>query len=383
MVIIKKFSKMSILENNNFNKIYFTLLFFVSLFFIFITFNSGFIMGGDSYTYVEWVDFIKIGSYEFINDNDSHSQKGYNYLITVFIIYFCQLLSIKFWQYIFIYLNLCIFIYLFILIFFLFDDEIKSLPVLLFSFYIFFLNFEQFLWVRYILTDYFFYLLVSLSLYAFIKMKNFSLNRYTLLLILIFILSFFTRPTYIIFGLIFSLKILKFFCNLFRINHLYPIFCFFSLMIFGIFFTYVIQSEIINDLSLERIAQYYSQGSVVLHRYHTYLEINEVNIIILIKLFCYKFIYFFVFWDQIYSFKHNLINSIIFIPTYVFAIFSLYKYKKFSDYHKKIIFNCIIYILSFAFFHALISIDYDWRFRLPVYFPIFLISILGFYKLKR
>jgi len=369
------------LKKNIFNKVYLTLLFFISLIFIFITFNISFVMGGDSYTYVEWVKFIKIGSYEFINDNSSHNQKGYNYLITVFIIYFCQLISMQFWQYIFIYLNLLIFIYLFLLILFLFDDKIKNIPVLLFSFYIFFLNYEQFLWVRYILTDYFFYLLVSLSLYAFIKMRNFSLNKYFLLIILIFVLSFFTRPTYIIFLLIFGLKILKFFCNLLNINHLYSVFCFFSLLLFAVLFTYIVQSGLITDLALEKIYRYYSEGVVVIQRYHTYVEVEEVTILILIKLFCYKFIYFFIFWDQLYSFKHNLINSVIFIPTYIFAVFSLYQYKKFNKYHKKIIFNCFIYILCFAFFHALTSIEYDWRFRLPVYFPIFLISILGFYKL--
>ena len=47
---------------------------------------------------------------------------------------------------------------------------------------------------------------------------------------------------------------------------------------------------------------------------------------------------------------------------------------------KKIVFNSFIFILYFVFFHSLTHIEYDWRFRLPIYLPIFLISILGFYK---
>ena len=74
---------------------YFVLPIFLSFLFIIYIFllNSlSFIMGGDSFTYLEWVQLIKNNDFSFINNNDEHSQKGYNYLISVYIMYFFQLI---------------------------------------------------------------------------------------------------------------------------------------------------------------------------------------------------------------------------------------------------------------------------------------------------
>ena len=66
------------------------------------------------------------------------------------------------------------------------------------------------------------------------------------------------------------------------------------------------------DLSFKKIFGYYQEGVIVRNRFHTYIEINQINLLNLLKLFFLKFIYFFVFWDQLYSLKHNILNTIIF-----------------------------------------------------------------------
>jgi len=375
---------MIFINKNTHKKTFWILFALLGIIFITITLKIGPIMGGDSFTYVAWVEYIKNNDFSFINNNDSHSNRGYFYLLTVYIIYFTQIISTQYWQYVFIFLNFIIFLFIYFLIYQLILKKLNNHFLNFFSFFIFFINYEQFLWIRYILTDYFFYFFISLSLFSLIKINKKKYLKYSLLIFISIALSIFTRPTFVVLILIFCLKFLKYLCNILKINNYFIFLTFLSLSIFGILFMNIVLGNIFNgyfdNSSLKLIAKFYSQGLIVHQRFHTYIEVVDLNILTLLKLFIVKFIYFFIFWDQLFSFKHNILNSIAFIPTYIFLIYGLIKYKYFNFYEKNIIFNSMIYILCFAYFHSLTHIEYDWRFRLPVYLPIFLISILGFYK---
>ena len=358
------------------------LLSFLFIIYIFLLNSLGFIMGGDSFTYLEWVQLIKNNDFSFINNKDEHSQKGYNYLVTVYIMYFFQIIYFQNWQMFFVYFNLCIFFLIFSLLLILLNKELKLIPILCFSLYIFFGNYEQFLWVRYLLTDYIFYLLVSLLFFMCFIYQIKKNIIYLIFIFLILVISFFTRPAFVVLFLIVTTLLIINICIKSRLYKFLPLFLLLYFFCFAIFFELVIFLNLLEgkfaDLSFKKIFGYYQEGIIVRNRLHTYIEINQINLLNLLKLFFLKFIYFFVFWDQLYSLKHNILNTIIFFPIYFFAGYSLFKFKTLTNYQKNLVINCLVFIFCFAFFHSLTLIDYDWRFRLPIYLPLNIVSIIGF-----
>jgi hypothetical protein len=89
------------------------------------------------------------------------------------------------------------------------------------------------------------------------------------------------------------------------------------------------------------------------------------------------------FYYQGYSLKHNLLNMAFFIPAYAFALSALGFLKRTGAAGQdkgtqKTAVLCLALIVSFALFHAVTNIDFDWRYRLPIIFPLILLAAIGF-----
>lgn len=360
-------------------KIFLILLIFIILVISTVTFITGFSLGADSFRFIEWSKEVQNGNFFYSQDFHRTYQRGYTYLFTVLIISVLEFQFPYYWEYLFISINLLIYFLIFLLIYKLYLKKINSLLLYLFTFYIYFINIDQYIWISYILSDYFFYFLSCILLYNFIKFyEDFKFSNLIFILVVITI-SIFTRPIFFVFFIIICLHMIYFVTKKYYI--IFNIF-FFSLLfiLYYFFIKYSYFEYFFFDKTFVRLKEFYTEGVIVRMRPHTYLQFNDLNIFNFFKLFIYKFTYIFIFIDKLYSLKHNIINTTTFLPTYFFIIYAIYKYKNYNDFEKNIIFNSIIFILSFSFFICLTYIDYDWRYRLPIYFPMVIISIIGFKK---
>jgi hypothetical protein len=132
------------------------------------------------------------------------------------------------------------------------------------------------------------------------------------------------------------------------------------------------------------LAYYTSAGfriGVVQHgRLETY-HFPPENILDNALIILHKLMVFFYIDTKLFSLKHSIINYIFYLPVYglsIFALAQLFKNKNGpSSLRWWLIFSCASYIFMVAFFHALIVVDYDWRFRLPCIPPLIFLAALG------
>jgi hypothetical protein len=133
------------------------------------------------------------------------------------------------------------------------------------------------------------------------------------------------------------------------------------------------------------VAKDYHLGIIVYQRPETYHSIPN-GLLDYVFITLSKLISFFAFDFDGYSKMHALLNYMFFLPIYTLSIFSivlLYKKKNgLSPINWWTISSCLIFIVFFAFFHALQQIDYDLRYRVPCLLPLVLLATLGFNELK-
>jgi hypothetical protein len=136
--------------------------------------------------------------------------------------------------------------------------------------------------------------------------------------------------------------------------------------------------------AISYIAKDYQQGIVVYARPETY-HFTPSNILEYAFISLHKFIAFFYIDVAAYSFKHALLNYIFFLPIYglsILAIIKLFKKENGpSPSNWWCIFSCVFYIFTFAFFHSLHQIDFDFRYRVPCLLSLIFLATLGLNEL--
>jgi hypothetical protein len=109
-------------------------------------------------------------------------------------------------------------------------------------------------------------------------------------------------------------------------------------------------------------------------------NILDYSLIIVHRIFV-----FFAVDTKLFSPAHSLANYIFFIPVYGLSVFALAQIFKNENGPSTInwclIFLCGSYILIVAFFHSLLLVDYDWRYRTPCMPVLILLATLGLNEL--
>ena len=277
---------------------------------------------------------------------------------------------------IFFLLNFIITIILFILV--KIDFNKKKLNIFYFHFflYLYFLNPDLRLWQSFLLFDYICGILIFIHF-------RYLINKKLLISLSILIFLLFLRPTsifilpitflFIVFNNIFNVK------NNFQINFL----AFSSLCLLFLFSFLFLQFDNVNFLGTKfNFYKDFNISGIVIHdRWSVNYEIN--NFFNIFLLFIIKFFAFHQFLSSDFSIIHNIYNLIYYAP-YLIVIFFIFKKIYVNNY---LHFNKY-YLLSFYFFaiysvcHSILLIDFDWRYRMPLYVP-FIISIVYFlYEFK-
>jgi len=356
--------------------------FFFIIFFIWFTYYGGFIIG----SHFENIGFISEDGHNFINSAKLYKEKGLNvfitpelarqaslnYIITVILISF--LMEFKDWLYLFVGINLTIFfLSYFILKIFLKNifnnQDFFYLNILLIFFY--FSNYENYFYVRLVLSDCIFTFFVLFLFIKFNSNKNWTNN---LLIILICILLFFINPKFIaiLFFLFFYLLIKYVIIKNELVNKNYLGTSLILCYLLGLFLWSVLYVNInfIDHLKGDifyEIKKFYLNGTIIYNRTSlNYLQ-NDINIYKLFYLGILRSFSFFQFWSFNWDLKHNLVNLISIGPLYLGNILNIYYFNTYSKTNKKIVVSVIAMVVAFTFMSSITAVDYDWRYRYPLY----------------
>lgn len=272
---------------------------------------------------------------------------------------------------IFFIINFSITLYLFYLIKFDFNNrKINKFYFHLFC-YLYLLNPDLRLWQSFLLIDYFFTVLIFIHFRFLIKKK--FISSIAILFLLMFI-----RPTSIfILPITFLFFLLNYFFKARNNSQIY--FLILSAILAFVLFSFLFTS--VDDLgffgSKFKFYKDFNISGIVIHdRWSVPFEIN--NFYNLFTLLIVKFFAFYQFLSSDFSIIHNIYNLIYYSP-YLFIILIIFRKIYIND---NLYFNKY-YLLSFYFFiiygvcHSILLIDFDWRYRMPLYIP-FIISIIYF-----
>lgn len=132
---------------------------------------------------------------------------------------------------------------------------------------------------------------------------------------------------------------------------------------------------------------------VVSARYHRgfLVEGPEADIIVTpavtafgaLRLTSTKLLYFITPWLPAYSAAHTVMNLAFFIPGYGLSIAAIARRHRLSDVQQRVALIVLLFAVSTTLFCALMGIDYDHRYRMPVLSALIILAALGLESLRR
>lgn len=366
------------------------------IFFIWFTFYGGYLIGShfdkgwylseDGYNFIESARLFKDNGLNVFIKSELARQASLNYIFTIILISF--LIEFKSWAYIFLSINLT----LYLLSYYILKNFLKKITQKVDFFYLniililfYFSNYENYFYVRLILSDCIFAFFV---LFMFIKFNEKSNLSNNFMVITSFLLIFFINPKFIaiLFFLIFYyfIKVLII-DNKFINKDFFATTIFFSylvgLLIWSILYPNLNFIDFFKGDIFREIENFYLDGTVIFKRTNIDYLPNDINIIKIFYLGILRSFSFFQFWSFEWDLKHNIVNLISIGPLYLANIFNIYHFNKYSKNDKKIIICITSIIIAFTFMSSITGVDYDWRYRYPLY-SILIIGLMVFIKEK-
>ena len=155
-----------------------------------------------------------------------------------------------------------------------------------------------------------------------------------------------------------------------------------GLFLWSIFY---VNFKIINffegDIFLE-IEKFYLDGTIIYNRIQSEYLINEISSLKVFYLGVLRSLSFFQFWVLNWDLKHNLVNLISIGPLYLGNVLNIYYFNTYSKLSKKIVMSITAMVIAFSFMSSVTAVDYDWRYRYPLY-TILMIGLIIFFKEKK
>jgi hypothetical protein len=131
---------------------------------------------------------------------------------------------------------------------------------------------------------------------------------------------------------------------------------------------------------LEVVRPALTSGVVVDARPETYVPLVDTPLDI-VRLIGKRVIYFFVFWADGFSTRHVIANAVVYVPSYLLALVAvvavLGRRGATTLAEQRAVVLTLVLISGFALMHGVTFVDFDWRYRLPVYPALFLLAALG------
>jgi hypothetical protein len=146
----------------------------------------------------------------------------------------------------------------------------------------------------------------------------------------------------------------------------------------------LLPASFLRDLILH-VGVRFQDGMIVSARPETYSAPPE-GAIDYATMIALKFFYYFKFSAVGFGGAHNLYNWITFAPFYLLVLVGVGSVVFApSEMNQSILgagILALIWVAVFALAHAVTIIDFDWRYRLPVYAPLGVLAIIGFSRVQ-
>jgi hypothetical protein len=138
--------------------------------------------------------------------------------------------------------------------------------------------------------------------------------------------------------------------------------------------------------AFDHVASEYARGEVVSARPETY-HLPPAGLIDFLLISADRFLHFFAIGAADFSASHWLVELAFFLPCYALAswlAFALWRRRTgFEAPERKVFLAAFGALLSYALFHALVQIDFDWRYRTPILPHLILLAAGGLADLAR
>jgi hypothetical protein len=357
------------------------------------------VLSKDSYTYSRWADILLKHSFnykEYFNEVNFYTPP-FLYSGFVSVVAITKKILGDNWQQGIVIINTISFIAISGLISHLLYSTTNNSKAAIFSSVLFILCVECFIWIRYVLSDSTFLFLTFFSTFLFLSLsenKNSKKHWFAVILAVFFMATY--RPTalplivvivlsYPLFQLNISSQYLR---SIIAKNSLF--FFIIIILLSILMMAYIMQDvrrwplDFASDY-LSMIADSYKQGNIIDDRPETFVAAPEA-FFDYVKIIFIRFYYFFVFSIDAYSFRHSLLNYIVFIPSYLLGILGSYQIlSSKSSINKqtwKLGMISLLIVCSTFVFVSFLLIDYDWRYRLVIMPYIFILAGIGFNKVN-
>ena len=140
------------------------------------------------------------------------------------------------------------------------------------------------------------------------------------------------------------------------------------------------------SVSFRNVAAEYALGEVVSGRPETYHQ-PPAALTDFLLISADRFVHFFAIGAADYSAAHWLAELAFFLPGYALALWlaiALWRGRTgFAGPERKVFLAAFGAVLSYALFHALVQVDFDWRYRIPILPHLILLAAGGLADLLR
>lgn len=136
-----------------------------------------------------------------------------------------------------------------------------------------------------------------------------------------------------------------------------------------------------SSATISHQVRHYRSGEIVWDRPDTF-QAPPVQVIDYARISACRWVWYWAIWTRDFSLKHSLLNAIFFIPIYGLTLITLWTLLRedgdWSQGQKAALGVLVIFVATVSTFHAVIQVDYDWRYRLPVLCPLIVLAACGF-----
>jgi hypothetical protein len=102
-----------------------------------------------------------------------------------------------------------------------------------------------------------------------------------------------------------------------------------------------------------------------------------------LRLTAQKWAYFVTPWLPHYSTAHTLLNLAFFVPAYGLGAAAVANWRRLAPWQQLAVWLLAAYALTLSAFHAIMQVDYDHRYRLPLLPALIIMAALGLEGVRR
>ena len=134
---------------------------------------------------------------------------------------------------------------------------------------------------------------------------------------------------------------------------------------------------------LTLLSQEYRDGVLVYAPESSFLVEPATNWLGAVRLTVQKLVYVFTPWLPHYSAAHTMMNLAFFVPAYGLSIAAIVNLRRLAAPQQRAAWLLTLYLLCVPVFHAMMQIEYDHRYRLPMLPALIMLATIGLESVRR